>query len=96
MDGGMTAKACASGMVARSLPVQPVHDSPGHQARLAAIVPRIQAHEVERVVAGGHPGEQAEADDGVEVADALGLERADHRSFESPRSVRSSDAAGGS
>ena len=55
------------------LPVQSIDDGARVERRVVTVLPRIELDEVERVVARGHAGQQAEADDGVEVSDALGL-----------------------
>ena len=96
IDGGMTANAAASGISCRNLRVQPVDDRARVQRRLVALVPRLQADEVEAVVRRRDARQQAEADDGVEGADALRSCASIASTLRQTSSVRCSDAAGGS
>ena len=70
IEGGPNAKACACGHAAQA-PVQLAHDHVG--GARAALVPRLELHEVEAGVGLRDVREQAEADDRRVALDALGL-----------------------
>ncbi len=53
--------------------VEMIDDLAGIELRLRSFVPRLEADEIEAVVAGGDARQQAEAGDGVEVGDAFGV-----------------------
>ncbi len=67
------------------LAVEAVDDRPRVELGLVALVPRLEADEVEAVVAGRDARQQAEAGDRVEVGDAVGVARAARRSCGTPR-----------
>ena len=63
----------AFGDSARNRAFRLVDDRPRLQRRARALVPRLELNEIEGVVAGVDPRDQAEADDGIEGRDAVGL-----------------------
>ena len=52
--------------------VQVVDDRPRLQRRARSLLPRLELNEIEGVIAGVDPRDQAEADDGIEGQDAFG------------------------